>query len=163
MKNKIHDKMRGKSYSLTEQNNTLLLTLHTVDGDFTITIPKIIKENNIELVDINGVIRPTHSYIFLKKDKEAVKTLTQAPQKKKQTKITFQQQLPLQRRKQIIPLPIRGQQLQRRKQIIPLPIQTQPTKELKRSSEQAKTVAEGVKLSFEDFLLSVLFGDTEIT
>ena len=163
MKNKIHDKMRGKSYSLTEQNSTLLLTLHTIDGDFTITIPKIIKENNIELVDINGVIRSTHSYIFLKKDKVAAKILTQAPQEKKQTKITFQQQLPLQRRKQIIPLPIRGQQLQRRKQIIPLPIQIQPTKELKGSSEQAKTVAEGVELSFEDFLLSVLFGDPEIT
>lgn len=70
MKNKIHNKMAGKSYSLTEKNNTLILVLHTIDGDFTITIPKILRENNIELVDINGVIRSTHSYIFIKEDKE---------------------------------------------------------------------------------------------
>ena len=70
MKNKIHNLMAGKSYSLTEKNNTFIFVLHTIDGDFVITIPKILKENNIELVDINGVIRSTHSYIFIKEDKE---------------------------------------------------------------------------------------------
>jgi len=70
MKTKIYSFMNGKRYSLVENNNTLILTLQTADGDFIITIPKILKKNNIELVDINGVIRSTHSYIFIKEDKE---------------------------------------------------------------------------------------------
>jgi len=70
MEKKIHHHMCGKEYSLKEQNNTLTLTLNTVDGDFVITLPKIIKKNNIELVDMGGVIRPTHSYILIKDDEE---------------------------------------------------------------------------------------------
>jgi hypothetical protein len=66
MKTRIHSAIQGKSYSLTENNKTLILTLHTVDGDFVITIPVVYKENNIEFVDMQGVIRPTHSYLIIK-------------------------------------------------------------------------------------------------
>lgn len=66
MKTKIHSAMQGKNYSLAENNKTLILTLHTIDGDFVITIPVVYKENNVEFVDMQGVIRPTHSYIIIK-------------------------------------------------------------------------------------------------
>lgn len=64
--------MSGKTYLLLEKNNTLILTLQTVDGEFVITIPKVYKENNIEFVDIEGVIRPIHSYMIIKDDKETL-------------------------------------------------------------------------------------------
>ena len=70
MEKEIHKLMGHNNYSLVNENNTLLLTLHTIDGDFDIGIPSIIKKNNIELVDIDGVIRPIHSYILLNEDDE---------------------------------------------------------------------------------------------
>lgn len=70
MEKQIHKLMRNKEYSLKEKDNTLILELHTVDGDFVITIPKIIRRNNIDLVDIYGVVRPIHSYMLIKDDKE---------------------------------------------------------------------------------------------
>jgi hypothetical protein len=70
MKIKIHSAMKGKNYLLTEENNTLILTLITIDGDFVITIPKVYEENSIKFVDIGGVIRPTHSYLIIKDGKE---------------------------------------------------------------------------------------------
>jgi len=70
MENKIHSLMAGKNYSLTKNNSTFILKLHTIDGDFVITIPRIIKENTVKLVDIGGVVRPIHSYILIKDGKE---------------------------------------------------------------------------------------------
>ena len=70
MKTKIHSAMNGKHYSLTENNNTLILTLNTIDGEFVLTIPRPYKENNVKLVDIAGIIRPVHSYLVIKNGKE---------------------------------------------------------------------------------------------
>ena len=70
MEKEIRQLMVDKNYSLVEENNTILLTLHTIDGDFVISVPKIIKKNTLEFVDIDGVVRPTHSYILPKEDKE---------------------------------------------------------------------------------------------